>query len=251
MPKIVFFDVDEGEQKVLSEEFERERDFQVEYHKESLNSHTVFMAKDADAIGVFIPSHVTEDLLDEMSDLRMIAAMSTGFDHIDIDACKARGITVSNVPSYGENTVAEYAFGLILSLSRKLRPTFRRVERGEFSRAGLMGNDIMGKTLGLIGTGHIGAHMARIGSGFGMKVIAYDVRPNKSLTEKYDVQFVSLEDLLHQVDIISLHVPYIPATHHMINAERLNLVKPGAFLINTSRGKVVDTAAAVEALRDG
>jgi D-lactate dehydrogenase len=178
------------------------------------------------------------------------AVLSVGFDHIDLTACKARNIMVSNVPSYGDNTVAEYAFGLILALARKFKSTFDRIERGFFSRTGLIGIDIKGKTLGLIGTGRIGSHMARLGWAFGMKVIAYDVRLDVALKEEYGVQFMSLEDVLEQADVISLHVPYIPSTHHLINADRLRLLKPTALLINTSRGKLIDTKAVAVALRE-
>jgi D-lactate dehydrogenase len=182
--------------------------------------------------------------------IKVIATMSTGFDHIDLTACKARNITVSNVPSYGDNTVAEYAFGLILALARKFKSTFDRIERGFFSRTGLIGIDIKGKTLGLIGTGRIGSHMARLGWAFGMKVIAYDARSDVALKEKYGVQFMSLEEVLEKADVISLHVPYLPSTHHLINAERLRLLKPTALLINTSRGKLIDTKAVAAALRE-
>jgi D-lactate dehydrogenase len=147
--------------------------------------------------------------------------------------------------------VAEYAFGLIIALARKLKPTFERVERGFFSRTGLKGMDLKGKTLGLVGTGRIGCHMARLGWAFGMKVIAHDLRSNATLVEKFGVTFLGLNEVLQQADIISLHVPYLPSTHHLINAERLRLLKPTVLLVNTARGKVVDTKAVSVALREG
>jgi len=250
MTKVVFFNVDEKEQSVLSKEFAGEKTFELRFNQKSLDKHTACIAKEAVGIGIFIQSKITQEVLDHLPMVKVIATMSTGFDHIDLTACKARNITVSNVPSYGDNTVAEYAFGLILALARKFKSTFDRIERGFFSRTGLVGIDIKGKTLGLIGTGRIGSHMARLGWAFGMKVIAYDVRSDVALREEYGVQFMSLEEVLEQADVISLHVPYLPSTHHLINAERLRLLKPTALLINTSRGKLIDTKAVAAALRE-
>jgi D-lactate dehydrogenase len=251
MVKLVFFDADEQEQPVIRKAFARESDYEVAMHSEPLTARNTSLARDADGIGVFIQSHITREILDLLPNLRMIAAMSTGFDNIDTEACRARSIAVCNVPSYGDNTVAEYAFGLMLALTRKLRPTFRRVDQGEFGRGGLRGTDLKGKTLGLIGTGHIGSHLARLSWAAGMKVIAYDPHPKPDLTEQYGVTFLSLEEVLEQSDIVSLHVPYTKSTHHLINADRLLLFKHTALLINTSRGKVVDTQAVSEALREG
>ncbi len=251
MTKLTFFNVDEKEQAVLLNAFDGEKTFELSFRQESLNVHTGTIAKDAEGIGIFIQSQITQEVLDLLPQLRIVATMSTGFDHIDQEACKARNITVCNVPAYGDNTVAEYAFGLIIALARKLKPTFERVERGFFSRTGLMGMDIKGKTLGLVGTGRIGSHMARLGWAFGMKVIACDVKPNATLAEKFEVTFLSLEEVLQQADVISLHVPYLPSTHHLINAERLRLIRPTAILVNTARGKVVDTKAVSVALREG
>ena len=251
MTKVAFFDVDEKEQTTLSRVFGKEEAYELSFYRKSLDTQTADGAKDAEGIGIFIQSRITQDVLGLLPRLKTIATMSTGFDHIDMDTCNARNITVCNVPSYGDNTVAEYAFGLIIALARKLKPTFERVGRGIFSRAGLMGTDIRGKTLGLIGTGRIGAHMARLGWAFGMKVIAYDLRPDNALSKEFGVTFTNLEDVLQQADVISLHVPYLPSTHHLINAKRLRRVKPTALLLNTSRGKVVDTKAVSTALREG
>ena len=250
MTKLIFFDVDEKEQALLLKEFAREKAFELRLSQKHLDEHTACIAKEARGIGIFIQSKITQEVLDHLPMVKVIATMSTGFDHIDLKACKARNITVCNVPSYGDNTVAEYAFCLILVLARKLKQTLERVERGLFSRNGLMGMDIKGKTLGLVGIGRIGSHMARLGWAFGMKVIAHDLRLDVDLKEKYGVQFMTLEDVLEQADVISLHVPYLPSTHHLINTERLRLLKPTALLINTSRGKVIDTKAVAAALRE-
>jgi D-lactate dehydrogenase len=251
MTKLAFFNVDEKEQAVLSKEFAGEKTFELRFNQKSLDKHTACIAKEAGGIGIFIQSKITQEVLDHLPQLKIIATMSTGFDHIDLNACKARNISVSNVPSYGDNTVAEYVFGLIIALARKLKPTFDRVERGFFSRTGLMGTDIKEKVLGLVGTGRIGSYVAKLGWAFGMRVIAYDVRSNTTLEEKFGVTFMSLEEVLQQADVISLHIPYLPSTHHLINEKRLRLLKPTALLVNTARGKLVDTEAISAALREG
>ncbi|WP_332449906.1 NAD(P)-dependent oxidoreductase [Methanoculleus sp.] len=251
MTKLVFFGLDEHEQDVIRRAFAGEAGYDIDLHAEPLTIENVSLAHGAGGIGVFVMSRVTREVLDRLPDLKVIAAMSTGFDHIDSVACRERKIAVCNVPHYGESTVAEFAFGLILALARKFRPTFERTDRGDFSRAGLSGMDLAGKTLGLIGTGRIGSHLARIAHAAEMEVIAYDLRPNPALTEEYGVRYMDLDDVLRQADVISLHVPYTKATHHLIDAERLRLVKNTVLLVNTSRGGVVDTGAIASALREG
>jgi len=251
MRRIVFFNVDSKEQAVLSKAFEGDSSCELFCYDKSLDMNTVFLTKKAEGVGVFIESEVTEKVIEQMPEVEVIVTLSTGFDHIDIEACKARKITVCNVPDYGVNTVAEYTFGLILALARKLKTTFGRVEHGDFSRENLMGMDLKGKTLGLIGTGRIGAYMVKLGRAFGMKVIAYDLYPATLLTSQFGVIYMSLEDVLSCADVISLHLPYSESTHYLIDAQRLKLLKPMALLINTSRGKVVDTRAVSQALRDG
>lgn len=250
MVKLVFFGLDEHEQDVIWKAFAGPSGYEIALHTEPLTIENVSLARDADGIGVFVLSRVTREVLDRLPNLKVIAAMSTGFDHIDIDACRKKNIAVCNVPRYGDTTVAEFAFGLILALARRFRPTFARVDRGGFSRVGLQGTDLAGKTLGLIGTGRIGSHLARIARAAGMEVIAYDVKPNPALTGEYGVRYMDLDNVLRQADIISLHVPYTEATHHLIDADRLRLVKPTALLVNTARGGVVDTRAVADALQE-
>lgn len=206
---------------------------------------------EAEVLSVFVHSRVPETLLAQMPRLRMIATRSTGFDHIDLAYCTAHGIPVSNVPRYGENTVAEHTFGLILALSRKIHKAYQRTVAGDFSLEGLEGFDLKGKTLGVVGAGSIGLHVVRIAKGFGMRVIAFDVKPNDLIAEVLDFRYVSMETLLREADIISLHAPYTPKTHHLINAETIGLIKRGALLINTARGGLVDTEALIEALDQG
>jgi len=207
---------------------------------------------DAEILSVFVDSMITKAVLDEMPRLKLIATRSTGFDHIDAEECHRRGIVISYVPSYGENTVAEHAFALILSLSRKIFQSYERTERMNFNREGLRGFDLYGKTLGVVGTGRIGRHSIRIGRAFGMKIVAYDSYPNSELASKEDFEYVkTLDDLLAQSDVITLHVPYIPETHHIINKENIKKIKRGAILVNTARGGLVDTEALLWALEEG
>jgi D-lactate dehydrogenase len=223
----------------------------VQAFHESLNAATTALAPDSEIVSVFIYSEVTREVLDALPNLRFVATRSTGYDHIDVQACTERGILVSNVPRYGENTVAEHAFGLILALSRKIYHAVIRTSRMDFSTAGLRGFDLKGKTLGVIGAGAIGMHVIRIGKGFGMNVLAYDSREQQLLAEVLGYRYVSLEELLSQSDVISLHVPLVPETYHLINQETIKQIKRGAILINTARGSIVDTNALVTALNEG
>ena len=196
MTKLVFFGLDEHEKDVIGRAFAGEAGYEIALHTEPLTIENVSLAHGAEGIGVFVMSRVTREVIDRLPNLKMVAAMSTGFDHIDSVACREKNIAVCNVPHYGESTVAEFAFGLILALARKFRPTFERTDRGDFSRAGLQGMDLAGKTLGLIGTGRIGSHLARIAHAAEMEVIAYDLRPNPALTEEYGVRYMNLDDVL-------------------------------------------------------
>ncbi len=200
---------------------------------------------------VFIHSRVDAATLERFPALRGIATRSTGYDHIDLATCAARDIAVSTVPRYGENTVAEHTFALILDLSRNVHKAYERTAAGDFRLEGLMGFDLKGRTLGVIGVGSIGLHVIRIARAFGMRVIAYDVRPSPLMAEVLDFTYASLEDTLAQADIVTLHAPSLPSTYHLINRERLQLMKRGALLINTARGSLVDTDALLWALNAG
>ena len=203
-------------------------------------------------LSVFINSRLDAAALSGLPALKLIATRSTGFDHIELDYCRSHGITVSNVPVYGDNTVAEHTFALILALSRKVIQSHARARSGDFSPGGLQGFDLRGKTLGVIGTGHIGVHVIRIARGFMMKVIALDARPDKRLADALDFDYVdSLDTLLAASDIVTLHAPLAPSTHHMINSENIWRMKKGSLLINTARGGLVDTDSLLAALEAG
>lgn len=223
----------------------------VEVFKEPLHSRSVAMAPDAEIVSVFIYSEVTKEVLDAMPNLKMVATRSTGFDHIDLPECTKRGIVVSNVPRYGETTVAEHTFGLILALSRQIHHAVQRTTKMDFTTAGLRGFDLYGKTIGVIGAGSIGMHVIRIAKGFGMNVLAFDAQPQQLLAEVLGYKYVSLDELLAESDVISIHVPLLPSTYHLINHESIKKIKRGAILINTARGGIVEISAIVEALNDG
>jgi D-lactate dehydrogenase len=206
---------------------------------------------DWDALSVFIYSHVTRQVLEGLPNLKLIATRSTGFDHIDLDACRSRGIAVSNVPSYGENTVAEHTMALLLMMARKVHQSVLQVRSGHVDLAELTGFDLQGKTIGVVGAGHIGLHVIRIARGFGMRVLAYDVRREAFLADLLGFEYATMDRLLAESDIVTLHCPLTEKTHHLLGREQFSRMKRGALLINTSRGGLVDTDALVEALESG
>ncbi len=223
----------------------------VQFTKEPLDDTNVDLYKDIEVAIVFIYSKLNKEVIDKMKNLKLIITRSTGYDHIDVKYAKEKGITVCNVPGYGNNTVAEYTFALILALARKFKPMIERTSKGIFSRDGLTGIDLMGKTIGVIGAGRIGKHVIRIAYGFGMKILVYDRTRDEELIQKYNVEYVGLEDLLRNSDIVTIHVPYTPSTHHLINRFNIKLMKLDAMLINTSRGPVVEIEAIVQSLKEG
>lgn len=206
---------------------------------------------DVEAVSTFIYGRLDRAVLEKLPALKLIATRSTGYDHIDLASCAERGVTVCNVPSYGENTVAEHVFALLLAISHRLREAIERARSGRFSPEGLEGFDLQGKTLGVIGVGAIGRHVIRIARGFGMSVLAFDAAPDPGLALDLGFDYAPLDALLAASDVISLHVPATPATHHLVDEAAFARMKPSAVLINTARGSVVDAVALVNALRSG
>ncbi|MDD3098482.1 MAG: NAD(P)-dependent oxidoreductase [Candidatus Pacebacteria bacterium] len=248
MKKIIFFEATEKEKNIL----QKYPDFfnLVDFSEEKLTHKNAGEFKDYEIISVFIGSQLSQQVLSQLNNLKFIATRSTGFDHIDLDYCKENGISVSSVPNYGDHTVAEYTFALLLCLIRKVYNAYHQVrETGSFSLEGLQGEELFNKTLGVIGTGKIGREVIKIAKGFSMKVIAYDKYPQEDLAEELEFEYFNLEDLLAQSDVISLHVPYTEETHHLINKDNILKIKPGAYIINTSRGGVIETDALYQALK--
>jgi D-lactate dehydrogenase len=207
--------------------------------------------EDVEILSTFVHQPVDQAFIESRPCLGLIAVRSTSFDHIDVETCRRRGVAVCNVGSYGENTVAEHAFALMLALARKLRDSDQAVHTGRFNQDHLRGFDLRGKTLGVVGAGRVGLHAIRIASGFGMKVLAYDSNPHPFYSELLDFQYVSFDRLMKESRVITLHVPLNDSTRHLINRESLALCQDGLLLINTARGGLIDTAAAIEGLESG
>ncbi len=240
--RIAFFEIKGWEKNIIRKKLKGHK---IEFFSEPLNPAN---ASPYDIVSVFIYSKLNKDVLRKIKNLKLIATRSTGFDHIDLEECKKRKIKVCNVPFYGENTVAEHTFALILALSRNIHKSYVRTLRSDFSIEGLKGFDLKGKTIGVIGAGHIGLHVIRIAKGFGMNVLAFDLNRNNFIAEVLGFRYVSMDFLLRNSDIITLHVPENKHTHHLINRDAFEKMKKGAIIINTSRGGVIDTEALIDAL---
>lgn len=208
--------------------------------------------EDTEILSVFINSVVTREIIEKLPSLKMIVTRSTGYDHVDIEAAREKGIMVTNVPSYGSRTVAEFTFALILALSRNAYASYDelRTEGKCDCLDHFEGFDLAGKKIGIIGTGAIGSNVAKIAVGFGMNVVAYDVYPDDAASLAIGFEYVSLDELVSESDIVSLHVPYCDDTHHLVNEDLLNKFKNTSYLINTARGEVVDTKALLSAIND-
>ncbi len=243
--KIIVFEIEEWERNAF-DELKKHHD--VEFVQEPLRMDNFNFYKDADILSVFIYSKITADLLQNFNHLRLIATRSTGYDHIDVSYCRENGIGVCNVPTYGEVTVAEHVFALLLNISHNISKAVNRTRNGVFSLQGLQGFDLKGKTLGVVGTGNIGRAVIDIAKGYKMHVLAFDINPQHEAAQKTGFSYVPLDELLEKSDIITLHVPAVQATMNFISKEQFRIMKKGVVLINTSRGSVVDTEAMLQAL---
>ena len=248
MVKVAFFEIENWQKDYLEKKLVG---IELSFFAEPLSDINIGSAIGCQVISPFIYSRFDKNILQKLPELKMIATRSTGFDHIDVAVAKENKIAVCNVPFYGENTVAEHTFALILSLSRKLFDSIERARDGNFVLDGLQGFDLKDKKIGIIGTGHIGLHVARIAKGFEMDVLAYDLKKDKKLAKKLGFKYVSFEELLSTSDLITLHVPYSKATHHLINSKNIDLIKKGAYIVNTARGSLIETEALLGALSSG
>jgi D-lactate dehydrogenase len=247
MANVIFFEVEDWEKDHINSSLSQ---FSPVLTNEKLDETTVESYQEAEIISIFIYSVITKELLEKLPKLKFIATRSMGFDHIDLLACKEKGIVVSNIPTYGTHTVAEHAFALILALSRKIIPSVERAKKGDFSSQGLTGFDLYGKTLGIMGTGHIGKNVALLGVAFGMKVLAYCHHTDPDLIAK-GVSYVTVDELLSASDVVSLHLPHNSETEHIINVGNIEKFKKGAILINTARGALIETQAILLGLEKG
>jgi D-lactate dehydrogenase len=248
--KIVFFETTTKEKNYIKKKFGK--DFEILFTPETLTENSIpSFLSEVSVISPFIYSDISSKVISKAKKLKLISTRSTGFNHIDLTAAKKRKISVANVPYYGENTVAEHTFALILALSRNLHKAYVRTIRNDFSLGGLQGFDLREKILGVIGAGSIGVHVIKMAKGFGMKVIATDTKPNHILTELLDFNYVSLDELLSRSDIITLHCPYNQHTHHLINMNNIKKIKKGALFINTARGGIIEPKALYYAVEKG
>lgn len=218
-----------------------------------LSEETEESAKDHDAICAFVNDQIDAGRLETLRSygIKLIVLRSTGFNNVDLEKTHQLGISITRVPSYSPNAVAEFAVGLLLSLNRKIHQAHVRIQQMNFSLNGLIGFDIYQKTVGVIGTGKIGKIFAKIMKGFDANVIACDIEPDPVWAKQLGISYVSFNELLEKSDIISLHTPLLPSTFHLIDEKTIPKMKAGVFLINTSRGNVVKTSAVIGGLKEG
>ncbi len=247
--KTVFFDVKDYEEQVLILNQPEECDFVLikDTFQNGFNANFEKI-KDAEILSVFTTSRIPGELLKKLPGLKMIATRSTGYNNVDLEYCKVADVAVVNVPKYGDVTVAEFTFALLLNVARKICQAYDELKRGRINLQGSIGMDILGKTIGIIGTGSIGCYTAKIAYGFGMNILSYDPFPREDMKEKFSVEYVELDELLKNSDIISIHAPSTKENFHMINDDAFSKMKDGVIFINTARGEIVDTGALYRAL---
>jgi D-lactate dehydrogenase len=224
----------------------------MDFLEARLTPDTARLAEGADAVCAFVNDDLGAEVLGRLAEcrVRLVALRSAGVNHVDLAAAERLGLAIGRVPAYSPHAVAEHAMALILTLNRKTHRAYNRVREGNFELDGLMGFDLVGKTAGIVGTGAIGAALARILMGFGCRVLATDPRPDPDC-EAMGVTYTDLRDLLGQSDVVALQCPLTPDTHHLVDDDAIAAMKPGAMLVNTSRGAVVDTRALIRGLKSG
>lgn len=247
--KIVFFDTKKYDQDSFEKIADNYPELEIEYLDTDLSVHTVSLAKGADAVCAFVSSDVGTRVIDALAGqgVKCILMRCAGFNNVDIKAAKEKGITVLRVPAYSPEAVAEHAMALALAVNRHIHKGYIKVRENNFSLQGLTGMNFYGKTAGIIGTGKIGAAMARICYGFGMKVIAYDKFPNPNLDF---LEYKTLDEVLSQSDLISLHCPLMDDTYHLINQDTIARMKDQVVLVNTSRGALIKTEDLIRGIRE-
>ncbi len=238
--KIAFFDIENWEKDYLKKEL---KGHTLKFFSGHLTKSKTYEIKDFESISVFIYSKVSKETLDLLPKLKIVCTRSTGFDHINLKECSTRKIIVSNVPTYGENTVAEHTFALIMALSRKIPESVNKVKMGHFDLEGIRGFDLKGKTIGIIGLGNIGKHVVRIAHGFEMNIVGFDLHKDPELIKNYGVKYKKYEEILKISDIVTFHVPLNKHTQHLLNCKNIKTMKKGSYVINTSRGKIIETSA--------
>jgi len=245
---IAMFETEEWERQAC---MHLEPHHRVRYVAEPLDPRNAADFSDAEVASPFVNSRLDASVLSHFPRLKLIATRSTGYDHIDLQYCAKHGIVVSNVPDYGDSTVAEHVFALLLAVARKLVDAVERTRRGRFTQTGLRGFELRDRMIGVVGTGRIGLRVIEIARGFGMNVLCCDLQPNKEAATRLNFAYTTLDQLLSDADVVTLHVPATSGTHRLLSDREFSRMKPGAILINTARGNIVDVEAMVRALADG
>ncbi len=246
--KITFTSVRKEDIKFFKEKL---KNFHVEFYEETIDKIPLEKIEDSEILSVFVFDRLTEDILSKFKHLKLIITRSAGYDHIDLDYCKRHKIRVAHMPAYSPKSIAEHTIALLLTLTRNIKKISKRTENLDFSQSEeIIAVDLDELKIGIIGTGRIGSWTAKLSYYLGMEVLAHDIVKNEGL-ESLGVKYVQLEELLSSCDVVTLHVPYTTETHHLINKDRLSLMKEGAILINTSRGAVVDTNSLYDAVISG
>ncbi|MGD9909711.1 MAG: 2-hydroxyacid dehydrogenase [Candidatus Izemoplasmatales bacterium] len=245
MHTIAFFDTKPYDKTYFNE---YNKNYKIKYFESKLHENSYTLAKGADVVCAFVNDTLSETVIQGLYELgvKVIAMRSSGYNNVDVKSAYGK-ITIVRVPAYSPNAVAELAMTLLLTINRKVHRAYNRTRDFNFSLAGLVGFDMVGKTVGVIGTGRIGQVFIQIARGFGMNVIAYDPFPNQNL----DVKYASLDDLFKQSDIISLHCPLTEDTKHIINEKSIQLMKNGVVIINTSRGGLIESNSLLKGLKEG
>jgi len=250
--KAVFFDVKDIDKEMLEKNKLADADFLYFAEPAHIGAEKDLPEfQDAEILSVFTSSRVPADILAKFPSLKLVATRSTGYNNVDLEYCSSKNISVVNVPRYGDCTVAEYTFALLLNVMRKVNIAYNDLKGGKISLEKYTGNDLLGKTIGIIGTGAIGAYAAKIAYGFGMKILTYDPFPNEELKEKLGVEYVDLDRMYEEADIISLHAPSRKENFHMVDEKAFSKMKDGVIIVNTARGEIMDTTALYNALQSG
>ena len=250
--RIAFYDTKPYDRDYFSRAAGADR-LEWHFHDFRLSSESAGTAQGADAVCVFVNDRLDRTCIQSLTGngVRLVVLRCAGFNNVDLTAAKALGLAVTRVPAYSPHAVAEHAAALLLTLNRKIHRAYNRVRELNFSLSGLVGFDLHGKTIGIVGSGRIGRAAAQIFHGFGCRVLASDPAPATDWAAAHGIEYVPPDRLLAHSDVVSLHCPLTPETHHLVNASSLTRMKPGAYLINTSRGKLVDTTALIQALKSG
>ena len=249
-PKIAFFDT-KSYDKTFFLEKNQQYGFEIKFYKSHLNKDNAILAKGADVVCIFVNAEVDANVIDILveNEVKLIALRCAGYNNVDLKAAKNR-IKVVRVPAYSPHSIAEYTLALMLTLNRKIHRAYNRTREGNFALEGLMGFEMIGKTAGIIGTGKIGKIVAQILKSMGINVLAYDLYPDMEFAEKNGIRYASLDELYQNSDIISLHCPLTKETEYLINEDSIAKMKEGVMIINTGRGKLINTKDLIDGLKD-